>query len=58
MKKRGLSMRDVVEPLISVPYGFWGIYLYENGFDLIVAVLAIVLFIVVPGIIIVFKDKL
>jgi hypothetical protein len=53
-----VRIRSFIEPLIVLPYGFWAIYFYENGFDWIVAVLAIILFIVIPGIISVFWEKL
>ena len=55
-KIRGL--RDFVEPLVAIPYGFWGIYWYENGFDVVVAVLAIALFLIIPAILITFSKKL
>ena len=56
--KKEVGMRSFVEPLLSLPYAFWGIYLYEHGFDWIVAVLALVLFIIIPGIIVVYWEKL
>lgn len=52
------QFRDFLEPLLCPPYGFWGIYLYENGFDWIVASLGVVLFIIIPAFIIVLWDKL
>ena len=52
------QFRDFLEALLALPYGFWGIYFYENGFDWIVAILGVVLFIVIPAIIIVLWDKL
>lgn len=56
MKKRSKA-RMFLEPLLALPYGFLGIYWYENGFDVIVAALIFLLFIIVPGVLIVFwKD--
>jgi len=52
------QLRDFLLPLLALPYGFLGIYLYENGFDWIVAVLAVVLLIVIPAIIAVLWDKI
>ena len=56
--KKRLSVRDFVEPLLVLPYVFWGIYFFEHGFNWLVAVLAIVLFIIVPGVLSVFWEKL
>lgn len=51
------SSKRFVEALISVPYAFWVIYFYENGFNWLVGILAIVLFIIIPGVLSVFwKD--
>jgi len=57
-KKRVIHTRDFIEPLVALPYAFWGIYWFENGFDWIVAILAVLLFIIIPAVIITFKDKL
>jgi len=51
------QLRDFLEPLIILPFGFWGIYWFENGFSWIVAVIGAVLFFVVLPIFIVFWDK-
>lgn len=62
MKKDVFAKRwqlcDFLLPLLALPYGFWGIYWYENGFDWIVAVLAVVLLIIIPAIIAVLWDKI
>ena len=67
MKKEGVRVYNVkksnkgrrfVEALISVPYAFWVIYFYENGFNWLVAVLAIILFIIIPGVLSVFWKEL
>ncbi len=55
---RHWQLRDFLEPLLFLPYGFWGIYVYESGFDWIVASLGVVLFIIIPAIIIVLWDEL
>ncbi len=55
---RRWQFRDFLEPLLFLPYAFWGIYLYENGFDWIVASLGVVLFIIIPAVIIVLWEKL
>ena len=52
------QFRDFLEPLLLLPYGFFGIYLYENGFDWMIGALGVFLFIVIPAIIIVLWDKL
>lgn len=52
------QLRDFLFPLLALPYGFCGIYWYENGFDWIVAVLAVVLLIIIPAIIAVLWDKI
>lgn len=52
------QLKDFIIPLVALPYGFWGIYFYETGFDWIVAVLAIVLFIVIPAVLAVAWDKI
>ncbi len=51
------ELSDFLKPLIALPFGFWGIYWFENGFDWIVAVLGIVLFFIVLPAIIVFWGK-
>jgi hypothetical protein len=56
--RRRWQFKDFLEPLLALPYGFFGIYLYENGFDWIIGALGVVLFIVIPAIIIVMWDKL
>lgn len=61
--KRGVfayryTLRDFLEPLLILPYAFWAIYFYENGFNWLVAILAIVLFIIIPGVLVVFWEKL
>ncbi len=53
----GLQLRGFLEPLIILPYGFWAIYWFENGFNWIVAVLGAVLFFVVLPIFIVLRDR-
>jgi len=51
------QLKDFLEPLIILPYGYWAIYWFENGFDWIVAVLGAVLFFIVIPIIVVMWDK-
>jgi hypothetical protein len=55
---RRWQFRDFFEALLFIPYGFLGIYFYENGFDWIVAILGVVLLIIIPAIVIVLWDKL
>jgi len=57
-KKRRSGSRVFAEALIGLPYAFLGIHVYENGVDLLAMVLAIVLFLIVPGIIIALWNKL
>jgi len=55
MKKRGtrVSIRDFAEPLVSIPYAFWAIYWFENGFDWIIAVSGIILlFVILPALVV------
>ena len=52
------QLSDFLLPLVALPYAFWAVYFYENGFDWIVAVLAVVLFIVIPAIVAVLWDKI
>lgn len=54
---RHYTVKDFLFPLIVLPYGFWAIYFYENGFDWIVGVLGAVLFFIILPLIIVFWDK-
>lgn len=54
---RHLQLRDFLEPLIILPYGFWGIYWFENGFNWIVGIMGAVLFFVILPIIIVLWDR-
>ncbi len=56
--KKGVSFRDFVEPLVILPYSFWAIYWFENGFDWVVAVLGVVLFFFILPIIVVTWDNL
>jgi len=56
-RHKPLQLGDFLKPLIILPYGFWGIYWFDNGFNLVVAVLGAVLFFVFLPIIIVFWDK-
>ena len=51
------AVSDFLEPLVALPYGFWAIYWYENGFSWVVGILGAVLFFIVLPIIIVFWDK-
>jgi len=55
--KRHLQLRNFVEPLIVIPFGWWGIYWFENGFSWIVAVIGIILFFVILPVFIVFRKK-
>ncbi len=55
--RRKFVLRDFLEPLIVLPYGFWGIYLFENGFDWVVIILGALLFFVIPPLIIVFWER-
>ncbi len=55
--RRKLVLRDFLEPLFILPYGFWGIYLFENGFDWVVIILGAILFFVIPPVIIVFWER-
>ncbi|VVB81536.1 Uncharacterised protein [uncultured archaeon] len=62
MKKEVFAKRrklcDFLLPLLALPYGFWGIYWYENGFNWLIVIFAIVLFIIIPAVIAVLWDKL
>ena len=55
---RKYELRDFLEPLIILPYGFWGIYLFDNGFDWLVIVLGAILFLIIPAVITVMWEKL
>ena len=55
--RRQLQLRDFLEPFIILPYGFWGIYWFENGVNWIVGTLGAVLFFVLLPIVIVLWDK-
>ena len=52
-----LSVRDFVELLLILPYGFWAIYWFENGFSWLVGVAGAVLFFIILPIIIVLWDR-
>ena len=51
-----LGVRDFIEPLVVLPFVFWGLFWFENGFSWIVAVLGAVLFFVVLPCFIVWRE--
>jgi len=55
---RKISPKMYLEPLLALPYVFLGIYVYENGFNVLSAVLALMLFVIVPAILVVFREQL
>lgn len=55
---RGRTKRDALYALAALPYGFWAMYWYENGFDWLVAIFGLVLFVIVPGVLSVFWEKI
>lgn len=48
--KRSLSAKSFLEPLIALPYAFWGIYVFENGLNALSIILGLVLLVIIPGI--------
>lgn len=52
------SVITFLEPLLALPYVFLGIYIYENGFNVLSAVLALMLFVIIPAILVVFREQL
>ena len=52
------QLKDFFWPLLALPYGFWGIYWYETGFNWLVVIFAIVLFIVIPAVVAVLWEKI
>lgn len=55
---RRISPRTYLEPLLALPYVFLGIYVYENGFDVLSAVIGLLLFVIVPAVLVVFREQL
>jgi len=55
---RRISPRICLEALLILPYVFLGIYVYENGFNVLSAVLGLLLFVIVPSILVVFREDL
>jgi hypothetical protein len=55
---RKISKRAYLEPLLAIPYVFLGIYIYENGFNILSAVLGLLLFVIAPAILVVFREDL
>jgi len=56
--KKAISLRSYLEPLLSLPYVFLGIYVYENGFNVLSAVLGLLLLVIVPAILVAFREDL
>lgn len=56
--KKEVRLRDLVEPLIILPYGFWAMYWFENGFNWIVAVVGAILFFIIFPIIVFTWDNI
>lgn len=55
---RKISPKQFLEPLLALPYVFLGIYVYENGFNVLSAVLGLMLFVIVPAVLVVFREQL
>ncbi|MBI4146755.1 hypothetical protein HY489_05455 [Candidatus Woesearchaeota archaeon] len=49
-----MKLRAFIDALFILPYGFWGLRLYEVGFDWISAVIGVVLFFILLPVLIVF----
>jgi len=50
---KGIRLMDFIKPLAALPYGFFFFYTYENGFSFLVAIFAVLLFIVFPAILVI-----
>ncbi len=55
---RRISPKIYLEPLLALPYVFLGIYVYENGFNVLSAVLGLMLLVIVPAVLVVFREQL
>jgi len=55
---RKISPKRYLEPLLALPYVFLGIYVYENGFNVLSAVLGLMLFVIVPAVLVAFREQL
>lgn len=55
---RKISPKLYLEPLLALPYVFLGIYVYENGFNVLSAVLGLMLFVIVPAVLVAFREQL
>lgn len=53
-----ISPKIYLEPLLALPYVFLGIYVYENGFNILGAVLGLMLLVIVPAVLVVFREQL
>lgn len=56
--RKVVSLRSYLEPLLSIPYVFLGIYVYEHGFNVLSAVLGLLLLVIVPAILVAFREEL
>lgn len=55
---RKISPKLYLEPLLALPYVFLGVYVYENGFNVLSAVLGLMLFVIVPAVLVAFREQL
>jgi hypothetical protein len=55
---RKISPKQYLEPLLALPYVFLGIYIYENGFNVLSAVLGLLLLVIVPAVLVAFREQL
>jgi|GEM_PF-3824470 len=56
--RKSVSLRNYLEPLLILPYVFLGIYVYENGFNILSAVIGLLLLVIVPAVLVAFREEL